>query len=128
MTDAHSKERMVNNEAAFRGMNQRALAYVNELNDIADEDHASEFLRYDDSPLHFLCECADENCRQRVAIRPSSVKKIHANNRHFVVLPNHQVSSIEKVVKKLRNYYIVEKTTEPPRIHEGLQKTALDNS
>jgi hypothetical protein len=119
---------MTENEVVFRDMNKRALDYIDELNDIADGDKATEFLRFDDALLHFYCECADENCHERIPIKPSQYNKIHENNSHFVILPEHQVGGLEKVVKKLVDYYVVEKYLEPPEAANRLHETDIDNT
>jgi len=119
---------MVENEVVFRSINKRALNYVDELEEIANDDQATEFLRYDDTALYFHCECADENCRDRISIKPSTLGKIHENNRRFIVLPGHQVMNVEKIIKKLNHYYIVEKYSNPPESATHLNKTSIDNT
>lgn len=126
MPDTTNERHLVENEVFFRGLNKRAISYVKELNEIASDDN-KEYLRYDDDPLHFYCECADENCKQRILIKPSRVKKIHATNNRFVVLPGHEVNSIEKVVKRTKKYYEVQKNMTPPKSADTLYKTGVDN-
>lgn len=128
MSGASSKQKLVENEVVFRGLNKRALSYINELDKIADTDKNKEYLRYDDKPLHFYCECSDENCHERISIRPSQVTKIHSNNSRFVILPGHEVGSIENVIKKTKRYYEVEKFITPPKSAPRLHKTDVDNA
>lgn len=128
MADVSSEWRMANNEAFFRGANKQALDYIDELNDMADEGHDKEFLRYDDSPLLFHCECSDENCTERITIKPSRVSAVHENNRYFIVRPGHQTTNIERVIKRLKDYYIVEKIISPPKHTTHLEATDVNNT
>jgi hypothetical protein len=127
MSSALSQRRMVENEAVFREMNKRAINYIDELGEIADNDKNKEYLRYDDSPLHFYCECADENCHERIAMKPSDFTEIHKKNDVFIVLPDHEVNMIEEIITKHKTYYIIKKYTEPPKSATMLQQTDIDN-
>jgi hypothetical protein len=127
MSDALSRRRMVENEAVFREMNKRALNYIDELGEIANGDKNKEYLRYDDAPLHFYCECADENCHERITMKPSDFTIIHEKNDVFIVLPGHDVPMIEEIITKYKNYYIIKKYTDPPKSATQLHQTEIDN-
>lgn len=126
--DAQLTKRLVENEAVFRKHNEKIGSLFDELEQIANEEGNAEILGTDDMALEFYCECSDENCKKRVALRLSEYSKIHANRNHFTIAPGHQVASVEKIVKKTKQYYVVEKFISPPASPSGLNKTPVDNA
>jgi len=77
--------------------------------------------------LRFYCECSDENCRLRIPVKLDEYVKIHQNRARFVVIPGHEVRSLEEVVIKTPDYYVVEKFVEAPEHPEKLNKTDVSN-
>jgi hypothetical protein len=85
------------NEAIFREVNERI------------EDLAERFdLR--NHPLDLICECADENCRERISMTHSEYEELRSDPRQFAVSPGHVYGDIEEVVARREGYDIVRKT------------------
>ena len=110
VADKHKAE----NEVIFKRHNQRIQKGFNEIKRLAAEDDQAHLIpKNDNLPLRFYCECSDENCRQRILLKPSEYNKLHKRRNRFVILPGHETSRIEKVVQKADKYYIVEKSLVP---------------
>src|ERR1044071_9286048 len=103
-----SERRLVENEVVFRQLNEQVQKGIDENNRLAKEAGQNEFvIEYkDDVPLHFYCECSDENCTKRVILTYREYNKIHERRDYFIIAPGHQVVRVEKVIRKESNYYI----------------------
>lgn len=128
MSQSISQRRMVENEVVFRERNESVQKGFEELVNIAKEDGQESLINDNDEPLHFYCECADENCRERILLKPSKYKQIHKKRNRFIVIEGHDVKNIEKVVAKKSKYWVVEKFFKPPATASGLNPTAVDNT
>jgi hypothetical protein len=125
MVDTPSERRLAENEVIFRKLNEKFKNGVIATNRLADEDNQPEF-RIDD-PLAFYCECADEQCAAKISADVSEYEKIHASRDQFIVLPGHEVLSVENVVSKRPRYLVVKKKTRPPENSDTLKPTAVSN-
>jgi hypothetical protein len=126
MIDKSSLRRLVENEAVFRQHNEKAQHSLMALDMLAAQEgdvapDTGELV------LHFYCECSDENCRQRVAVKVDEYANIHRNRQCFVVVPGHEVNAIEKVVTRTPAYMVVEKFADAPEQPQKLNKTAVNN-
>jgi len=128
MSESLSERRMVENEVVFRQYNESIGQGFDEIRQLARETDQEHLIPKDDTPLYFYCECSDENCVKRLKIKPSRYTAIHKNRYHFVIVNGHEVANIERIVRKLPGYSIVEKNIEPPETVSSLQPTDIDNS
>jgi hypothetical protein len=119
---------MEQNEVVFRRHNERIKNGIEEIRQIAKEDSQEHMLKEISQDLHFKCECSDENCIDRVLLKPSVYDRIHKARNHFVVVRGHEVPSIERVIRKTAGYCVVEKFNTPPENVSKLQPTPVDNS
>lgn len=119
---------MVENETVFREYNESIEKGFDEIERIAKEEGQEDILGNRDMPLYFYCECSDENCDTRLLLKPSQYSKIHKRRDRFVIVAGHETKTIEKIIEKRANYYIVEKFAIPPKSKHGLNKTDIDNS
>ena len=87
------EERLARNEAFFRELNER-------LEEITPES-ASE--------LVVVCECADEDCAQRLTLRPEEYEEIRGHDTHFVVAHGHADRAAEEVVRRTDRFEVVAK-------------------
>lgn len=96
--DRFLQERIARNDATFRHANERISA-------------AAGAYRMD-TPVPFLCECADPTCSEVVRLKLDDYEEIRADSRHFLNIPGHQEAdgATEVVVAKRDGYVIVEKT------------------
>jgi hypothetical protein len=58
------------------------------------------------TPVPFLCECADENCRGSVEVTPEEWESVSSKPNHYLMLRSHLRSKGEEVVGTLREYEI----------------------
>ena len=128
MSISDAERRQIENEMIFRRVNEKVGTDLDALDamHIADGNH--HLVRDSDLELHFKCECSDENCSVRIPMLLSEYKEIHEERNTFIVIPNHEVDPIEKVVRKYPTYNVVKKnnsTTEPSDV---LNDTTINNS
>src|SRR4051812_2789681 len=96
ISDRHKAE----NEVVLRQQNEKIQKQLDEVNAMAAEDGVKG-IDFDSSlPIHFFCECSDENCRERIKITLNDYNEIHTVREHFIVLPGHEVPKIEDVTSK----------------------------
>jgi len=126
MIDELSVRRLVENEAVFRQRNEEVEQGLKELEELA-ASLGDKVPDANDLELQFYCECADENCRLRFPVKLEEYADIHQNRRYFMVVPGHELMSIEKIVVKTPNYYVVEKHVDAPEQPQKLNKTEVSN-
>jgi hypothetical protein len=90
------EQRIGLNEAVFREVNERI------------EDFAERF-DLGEQPLDLICECGDENCRERISMTHAEYEEVRSDARQFAVSPGHVYANIEEVVARRRGYDIVRK-------------------
>src|SRR5687767_148661 len=93
-----SERRQLENEMIFRRLNEKLGDDLGSLDAMHIEDDNTHLLWDDTLLLHFKCECSDEECDARIAIKLSVYKKIHENRDAFIIKLKHQVEKIEKVI------------------------------
>jgi len=94
-------DRMAKNEALFRSVNER----VKELSDRAPQVSVAK----PDAVEGYLCECADIECTERVAMTSEEYERVRSNALWFFVALGHVVPEIERVVAENERYSVVEK-------------------
>ena len=57
----------------------------------------------------FVCECSDTACAEALEIGPDEYERVRADGARFVVLPNHQLPEVERVVETNDRFLVVEK-------------------
>jgi hypothetical protein len=104
------EERLARNEAVFRAANERMAGW--------DERHATN-----EEEL-YLCECADPECREKLALTREQYERVRSDSKHFAVLAGHEVPDVEVVIEELDNWVIVEKPVEVEDTLERLDPRA----
>lgn len=122
-----SVRRQVENEVVFRQTNERVQKELDGLKKMAKAEGYTSLPDTDDITLHFYCECSDENCAERIAMKLTLYNEFHNNRKQFLISPDHEALGIERVVLKDLNYTIVEKFATPPETADKLQPTDIDN-
>ncbi len=123
------ERKQIENEMLFRRANEK----IGRDLDIVDAYHIAdgnpELVRNDDLLLYFKCECSDEKCLTRVKLKLSRYRTIHLDRSAFIIMPGHEVKSIEKVIEKLPTYSIVRKNnvTAEPKLRAKFNKTNIHN-
>ena len=91
------KERIALNEAMFREGNERMHAWP-------ERQTAPPTKK-----LLFLCECADPECRDHVALTAPEYEAVRANPMHFAITAGHERPDAERVIGRHDGYAVVEK-------------------
>ncbi len=101
------QERLAQNEALFREVNERvrAIAAVH-----GDDDHVYEF----------YCECSNADCTFQLRATLAEYERVRAHGDRFLIAPSHSLPEIETVVEKHEAWWVVEKQGEPGELAEEL--------
>jgi hypothetical protein len=94
------EERVARNESTTRQINE-------------DIEHAQQ-----DAPtgehVRVLCECGWEDCDRVIAITLAEYESVRADPRQFVVVRDHLVAEVERVVQETDRYVVVAKREGTP--------------
>ena len=124
-SESSSERRLAENEVMFRQANQKVQKSLEELDkNVVAAGHPSLMLTAD-IPLHFYCECSNEKCRKRIKVTPKQYEELHQNSSQFIIIPGHQVATIEKTIHVTPDYMVVEKYQTPPKKADKLRRTNL---
>jgi hypothetical protein len=88
--------RAARNQALFRAINENMRA-LNEAFSSVTKTFA------------ITCECADKNCIEIIEIDPHQYLAVRGEPRHFAVLPGHVYLDVERIVREVDGYVVVEK-------------------
>jgi len=92
--------------AARKGENESWFREVNERL----ENRALEARGFDPgATLEIVCECAREECTERLAIPLAEYERVRTNPRAFILRPGHAELAYERVLTSGQEYAIVEK-------------------
>lgn len=127
MSITHAERRQIENEMIFRRLNEKVGDDLGALDAMHIEDGNIHLIRDTDLLLRFKCECSDESCSMRIPMQLSEYQKIHADRDTFVVMTDHQVDPIEKVIKETAEYNVVKKNNSTPEPGDKLNHTPIDN-
>jgi hypothetical protein len=96
--DLVTQERVARNDALFREANE-GIREAASTHDLLER-------------IPFICECADGNCRELLALSMDEYEHIRANPRHFLNAPGHVRAALgaAEVVDDRGRYEIVAKT------------------
>jgi hypothetical protein len=94
-------DRRAENEALFRDINERVRGF---------RDQAGETFGAQDELVEFLCECARQDCLEKLRLTAAEYESVRAVPTDFVVVPGHEVAEIERVVSENPRFSIVRKT------------------
>jgi hypothetical protein len=128
MSISHAERRQIENEMIFRRINEKVGDDLDALDAMHVEDGNIQLIRDEDLLLRFKCECSDENCVERIPMQLTEYQQIHTDRDTFIVRPDHEVDSIETVVKETSEYTVVKKNNSTSEPSDVLNKTAIDNS
>lgn len=95
---SESDVRKGENEAFFREVNERL------------EDRAATATT--DPMFKIVCECAREECAERIEISFTAYEEVRSDSKRFVIRPGHSDPSCERVVSWRADFEIVEKLGE----------------
>jgi hypothetical protein len=102
---SQSDARKGQNEAFFRDVNERL------------EDKAVSAAT--EPAFAAVCECASEECADRIEISFAAYERIRSDPKTFLVAPGHSDTSCERVVSWRAGYEIVEKLGDAAAVAEA---------
>jgi len=102
------EQRAARNEALFREVNENIAQIETRFGATVTE------------PV-FVCECANDDCAEQLAVDLETYKRVRAQPRLFFVFPGHQQPEVERVVETHPDYLVVEKTGEAGEVAEQTQ-------
>ncbi len=111
MTSPSSAARAARNESVFRELNEQLEATTaGSPSDIRG----------------FVCECADISCTSVLAVPLGEYERVRRHPRRFIVAPaaGHIVPTVEQVVERHAEYWVVEKLGESGDIAEELDPSS----
>ena len=108
--------RVARNQSLFRAVNEQ-IESTNAGFVIASED------------VEFVCECAAEDCMERVTLTLAQYRELRLVPTHFIVKPRHVYPAFERVVEEADAYVVVEKfgpaAVEARKLDERSSQTKL---
>ena len=128
MSISHSERRQIENEMIFRRANEKVAKDLATLDANHIKDGNIALTRDDDLTLEFKCECADEQCTERIAMLVSDYEAIHQDRSTFIVLPHHDVEDIEKVLREEPAFTVVRKNHSIAEPTGSLNSTTINNT
>lgn len=112
----------------FRRGNESVGIALDEIDAMHVRDGNLDLVRDEDMLLQFKCECSDENCNARIAIKLSVYQKIHLNRDSFIIKLKHQVNAIERVMFSEADYSVVRKNNSTSEPEGTLNITTINNT
>ena len=100
-----SVSRRAENESCFRTLNERLEARA-----LSRDGPETVFLA--------VCECAREECRERIQLPVADYELVRSRPRAFIVVGGHRDPEIERVVLHADGYEVVEKVGEAGLVAE----------
>lgn len=94
-----SRKRRAENEVMFRKANEQMQSTANRLHDKDEE-------------CIFLCECSSDECFERLPIGLEKYEQLANDEMRFIVVPGHEHTDLERIVRQEDKYIIVEKLPE----------------
>jgi hypothetical protein len=126
MSQSIPELRWAENEVYFRQRNKGAIDDLSEMKDTAkSEDQESILEDTGDDDLLFYCECANEDCHERIELTINEYEKHHKSPSRFIVKTGHNQPEIERIVAEGGTFVVVEKYIEPPQHVDKLNPTDL---
>ena len=90
------EKRVATNEALVRDVNERL-------------ESRAQVIVGEDAPFAAVCECADPECTDRIALTPIEYEDAHGDERQFIVVPAHVAEDVEDVVQRNETFFVVRK-------------------
>jgi hypothetical protein len=95
-----NKGKREKNERLFKGLN---ADLVNTVNTVLEKTGK----RLGDEPMKFICECANRNCTHMFEVKIEDYRQLSRDDKLFMVIPGHEDASMEEIVDKRTNFYVV---------------------
>ena len=93
---ADREERAAQNELVFRAVNEEIVKMTDRF-------------RSQLSDIDIVCECADARCVGRIRVPADESAVLERQDGTFLVLPGHEDSDVQRVLRRTKNYVVVSK-------------------
>jgi hypothetical protein len=93
-------DKRLKNEQLFKHLNEQ---YAQMISNFTRTDFASQSRNID-----CFCECSDKLCTQKIMVTLGYYEKILAHNNKYLIVPDHEYSSSQRIIEKQSNFYIVQ--------------------
>jgi hypothetical protein len=80
-----TEERIARVESLFRDVNERI---------------AESAERFDAERAEFVCECADQECTERVPATLDEYEEVRTDGTRFILRPGHEDTRVERVIER----------------------------
>jgi hypothetical protein len=112
--DPQPPERAARNQARFREYNERI------------EPHNATHVWVDPPYADWVCECANEECLERVQLTVPEYESVREDPAHFLVAPSdrHVLPEVERVLARHERYWVVQKEDRAADVAEALDERA----
>lgn len=98
---SEAAHRIAANEVVLREVNERIAEKTSDLEarGLSSANETSEY----------LCSCGRPDCDQSIALTLEEFEAAHARADQFVIVPGHEVPSVDEVVAEYEGYSVVRK-------------------
>lgn len=86
----------------FMSESEMRIAYTEALFRDVNERIAETAERFGADETEFVCECGDPACAERVPASLDEYERVREDATHFLLVPGHENSRIERVVERPR--------------------------
>jgi hypothetical protein len=62
-----------------------------------------------DGKMHAVCECGNPECAQHLSVPLAEYERVRGDPTQFIVIPGHEILTIETVVSRGDGYLVVRK-------------------
>jgi hypothetical protein len=91
------------------GQPETKLAETEVLFREVNEGIAAAAERLDSDETEFVCECSDGRCAERINAPLDEYERVRSTPTRFLLAPGHEAASVERVVARRADYWVVEK-------------------
>lgn len=99
------EERIAYNEDWFRDLNKRKAKWM-------EDGHPA---------AGFRCECWQMDCAERIPLSGREWQEVRSRGNRFAVAPGHMAANAEVLVKKYRQFWMVEKRGKAGEVAKNLE-------
>jgi hypothetical protein len=91
------------------GARETKLAETEVLFREVNEGIAAAAERLEADEAEFVCECSDTSCTDRIEAELDDYENVRRHPAYFILAPGHEAAAFERVVRRRRGYWVIEK-------------------
>jgi hypothetical protein len=95
--DDTRRQRLADNESAFREINERI------------DERVERWQQLEQAYERVVCECSDSQCAERIPVTPAEHRMARRHTGWFLIARKHDNADLERVVYRTERFWIVEK-------------------